>query len=272
MPTPSLRRFDDMRGYRLPRWNVLWIEGKLDCRTWTYYCDIRGAMAAMHRVVRQREAVVSANGACKYNESEFDLVVVGPRYAGYVFRDSEPLGISRAQLAKVPLIVLQNKMYESHGEYTGDVRSKLQWAANLGAAAAFTWIGASAAHNFSRRSGVAHHWMPFGVNQQLYGSFAGNFSHQVCTPRKSCHECSPRLASQTQEPSSARAPDQASCGAVAAFRHWLHGLERTQVPASDGDHARAASDATSHIFWLVGSAQFGQRWERVVVAPLAERL
>ena len=192
MPTatrPSLlRRFDDIRGYRLPRWNVLWIEGKLDCRTWTYYCDIRGAMAAMHRVVRQREAVVTATGACEYNESEFDLIVVGPRYSGYVFRDSEPLGISRAQLAKVPLIVLQNKMYESHGEYTGDVRSKLQWAANLGAAAAFTWIGASAAHNFSRRSGVPHHWMPFGVNEQLYGSFAGNFSHQVCKPRKSCHK------------------------------------------------------------------------------------
>ena len=129
-----------------------------------------------------------------FDLSEFDLIVVGPRYSGYVFRDSEPLGISRAQLAKVPLVVLQNKMYESHGEYTGDVRSKLQWAANLGAAAAFTWIGATAAHNFSRRSGVPHHWMPFGVNQQLYGSFAGNFSHQVCKPRKSCHKyCSTTL-------------------------------------------------------------------------------
>jgi hypothetical protein len=149
----------------------MWVEGRLDCRTWSYTCDIRNAMAEVHQLL-------PIGRPCDLKVKQFQLVVIGPRYAGMVFRDDEPLGISREHLGSVPLIVLQNKMYVSHGEYTGDLQSKLRWASALGAAAAFTWIGSRAAANFSEQSGVTHHFLPFGVDERLYGAFAGNFSHQ----------------------------------------------------------------------------------------------
>ena len=85
-----------------PRWNVLWLENRVDCRIWSYYCDLRKAMAQLHKVFP-----ASALGP----DMPPDLIVVGPRMATNTFRATEPLGISRARWAHVPLVVIQNKMY-----------------------------------------------------------------------------------------------------------------------------------------------------------------
>lgn len=41
---------------------------------------------------------------------DVDLIVVGPRMSMNIFRDSEPLGVSRQRWAHVPLALIQNKM------------------------------------------------------------------------------------------------------------------------------------------------------------------
>ena len=43
-------RYDRVADYSPPRWRVLWVEGRLDCRTWSYYCDVRSAFSALHEV------------------------------------------------------------------------------------------------------------------------------------------------------------------------------------------------------------------------------
>ena len=50
---------------------------------------------------------------------------------------------------------------------------KLRWAKNLGAVAALTWL--TQHRDFTTRSGVPHHWMPFGVDAAMYGRHAGTF-------------------------------------------------------------------------------------------------
>ena len=120
----------------------------------------------------------AATGKCRLDAKRFQLIVVGPRYATNVVNALEPLGLSRAQLATVPLVVLQNKMYTSATELTGSVTAKLQWATNLGAAAGFTWLGSRKAAEFTASGGLPYHWMPFGVDASVYGKFAGNFTDQ----------------------------------------------------------------------------------------------
>ncbi|EOD11136.1 hypothetical protein EMIHUDRAFT_214970 [Emiliania huxleyi CCMP1516] len=175
-------RYDRVADYSPPRWRVLWVEGRLDCRTWSYYCDVRSAFSALHEVIRVSHSSVieadAATGKCRLDAKRFQLIVVGPRYATNVVNALEPLGLSRAQLATVPLVVLQNKMYTSATELTGSVTAKLQWATNLGAAAGFTWLGSRKAAEFTASGGLPYHWMPFGVDASVYGKFAGNFTDQ----------------------------------------------------------------------------------------------
>ena len=49
--------FDDLAGYKPPRLRILWLENTLDCRTWTYYCDLRAAMAKLHDLCTPRRGV-----------------------------------------------------------------------------------------------------------------------------------------------------------------------------------------------------------------------
>ena len=58
-------------------------------------------------------------------------------------------------------------------EIVGDAAVKLRWAKNLGAVAALTWL--TQHRDFTTRSGVPHHWMPFGVDAAMYGRHAGAF-------------------------------------------------------------------------------------------------
>ena len=149
-------------------WTVMWLENRLDCRIWSYYCDLRRAMAHMHRIVGWGTALPP---------DKVDLIVVGPRMSMNLWRLSDPLGVSRRKWAHVPLAIIQNKMYTcTQGEFCGDPEVKLQWASQAGTAAAFTWL--TRHHEFTRRAGVKHHWLPFGVDVELYGRYAGNYTDQ----------------------------------------------------------------------------------------------
>lgn len=168
--------FDDPRlstSYTPRRLRLLWIENSpLDCRIWSYYCDIRDAMARLHELCTPKGTKTCLDDAGTPFAAE--AAVVGPRYSINVASDDEPLGIDRPRHARLPLLVLQNKMYTPHGwrEIVGDLPSKLRWAHTSGAVAAFTWLAKYRV--FTRASGVPHHWLPFGVDPAKFSRHAGS--------------------------------------------------------------------------------------------------
>ena len=171
----GLLSFDALETYRVRQLNVLWLENTLDCRIWGYYCDIKKAMAKIHRI-----CVVRSPRSCLYQRASNkrfvpDVAVVGPRYAINIQSEDDSLGFDRSRFAQLPLLVLHNKMYDVHGwrEVVGNVSAKLAWTRAIGAAGAFTWL--TRHHEFTRRSGVPHHWMPFGVDVKTFGALAGAF-------------------------------------------------------------------------------------------------
>ena len=124
--------------------------------------------------------------------------MVGPRYTANVAFDDETVGFDRSALPSLPIVVLQNKMHATPPaatrrertrrspsapsycryaattrEIVGDAAVKLRWAKNIGAVAALTWL--TQHRDFTSRSGVPHHWMPFGVDAAMYGRHAGTF-------------------------------------------------------------------------------------------------
>lgn len=54
----------------------------------------------------------------------------------------------------------------------GSLEAKLAWARLSGAAAAFTWIAPPRNRDFTVRSGVPHHWLPFAVDARKFGMYA----------------------------------------------------------------------------------------------------
>ena len=164
--------FDEADGYQPPRMRVLWLENTLDCRTWSYYCDIRDAMKRYHTLCTPIRSMSCLDGF------DPELVVVGPRYTANLAHADETLGFDLLKYAHLPIVVMQNKMYEATTrELVGTPTLKLKWVHDTGAIAAFTWL--TEHREFTRRSGVPHHWMPFGVDQQLYGRFAGKLGPSV---------------------------------------------------------------------------------------------
>lgn len=161
----NVTSFDRAANFTPPRRRILWIENTLDCRTWTYYCDIRDAMAKFHDL-----CVPVAGTTCLEDRRKFrpDYAVVGPRYTANIAHDDETLGFDRRRYAQLPLVILQNKMYAATTrEIVGDAKAKLKWAQETGAVAAFTWL--TQHREFTKQSGVPHFWMPFGVDVALYG-------------------------------------------------------------------------------------------------------
>ena len=153
----------------VPPLRVLWLENRLDCRVWAYYCELRRAFRAIHNVSdwssvhRDRSPVPQ-------------LIVVGPRFTTNLHTADTALGVSRQRFAHVPLVVLQNKMYTSETEFTGELEAKIEWTRAVGAAAAFTWL--TRHEEFTRRSGVRHYRLPFAADAAMYGRFSGNYSGQ----------------------------------------------------------------------------------------------
>ena len=150
---------------------VLWLENRLDCRIWAYYCELRRAFRAIYNVSDWASAH-------KDQDALPQLIVVGPRFTTNLHTADTALGIRRQHYALVPLVVLQNKMYTTQGrEFTGSLEAKLQWTRNIGATAAFTWLTRN--EEFSQRSSVPHYRLPFAADAALYGRYAGNFSGQA---------------------------------------------------------------------------------------------
>lgn len=156
-----------------PRLKVLWIEDSTHhyCQQWSYYCDIKAAMSRLHDMCTPTDTRTLCLGpGSRFNP---DIAVVGPHYASNVHRQDATLGFDRSAYPRLPLVVLQNKMYAWESELAGQVAAKLDWARAIGAVAAFTFL--TRHHEFSNRSGVPHYWMPFGVDTRLYGQHAGEF-------------------------------------------------------------------------------------------------
>ena len=90
----GLLSFDNVerwnRSQDRPRWRVLWLENRLDCRVWSYYCDLRRAMGTLH-------TMLSLSSSLSVPKQGPDLIVVGPRMTSHTYRLSDPLGISRAR-------------------------------------------------------------------------------------------------------------------------------------------------------------------------------
>ena len=157
---------------QLPRWRVLWLDNRLDCRVWAYYCELRRAFGALHNLSNW------GNTHSPLRTLDPQLIVVGPRFTTNLHTADTALGVSRQRYSHVPLVVLQNKVYSvSEREYTGNLSAKLEWTRAIGAAAGFTWLTRHG--EFTQRSGVPHHRLPFAADPRLYGQFAGNFSGQV---------------------------------------------------------------------------------------------
>lgn len=170
----QLLSFDQLDNFTpQKRLQIIWLENTLDCRTWTYYCDIRDAMARLHDLCIPYRGTLCVDGRHGFKA---DLIVAGPRYMANVAHEDETLGFDRAAHANLPLVVLQNKMYAaSTREIVGDASAKLRWARAAGAVAGFTWLPTQHVE-FTRLSGIPHHRMPFGVNANLYGKFANDAS------------------------------------------------------------------------------------------------
>ena len=143
------------------RLRILWLENYLDCRVWTYYCDLRRAMAELHTLISIHEAYATPPS----------LIVVGPRVATGVASAASPLGVMRSRFANVPLAVVHNKLYDDPREFTGDFAEKMKWTRALGAAVGFTWLRTRHAE-CTATSGVPFYWRPFGVDAKTYGAYA----------------------------------------------------------------------------------------------------
>ena len=162
-------RFDSIDGYTPPRLRIAWLENTLDCRTWTYYCDLKDAMSRIHELCVPRGSSTCIDGRRGFQPQ---LVVAGPRYMANVAHPDETLGFNRARYPYLPLAVIQNKMYAaSTREIVGDASAKLQWARAAGASVGFTWLPTQHIE-FSSLSGIPHHRLPFGVDAALYGKHA----------------------------------------------------------------------------------------------------
>ena len=163
----TLLRFDDdLSAYAPARRRIVWVENTLDCRTWTYYCDLKDAMSKLHDLCIPRGSTTCVDGRRGFQP---ELVVAGPRYMANVAHPDETLGFDRERFAHLPLAVIQNKMYAaSTREIVGDADAKLQWARAAGAIAGFTWLPTQHI-DFTSRSGIPHFRLPFGVDVDLYG-------------------------------------------------------------------------------------------------------
>lgn len=171
----------DLAAYVPQRLRIVWLENTLDCRTWTYYCDIKQAMERLHEVCVPLRSRTCTDGRRGFRPQ---VIVAGPRYMANIAHADETLGLDRNRFAHLPLAVMQNKMYTaSTREIVGDVQAKLNWARAAGASVAFTWLPTQH-RDFTARSGILHHRLPFGVDEKLYGRHAASLQQADAPPQE----------------------------------------------------------------------------------------
>ena len=217
--------FDLLASAPTRRLRVLWLENRLECGLWSYYCELRDAMAQLHEL-----CTPSPSRTCLGEGFAPDVAIAGPRFSINIPTPNETLGFARSRLNQLPLLIIvrhpsapaalprllrrahltphasgltpqasahasrltphghgastgggasprprqQNKLYTPTGwrEIVGSLDAKLAWAKAAGAVGAFTWIHPGRSRDFTRRSGVAHHWLPFAFDPAVFARHA----------------------------------------------------------------------------------------------------
>ena len=175
--TAGLLSFDHGLVVQPRRLRVLWVENKLDCRMWGYYCDIKQAMEKLHEVCTPYGREMCDGTVQQPFVPE--VAVIGPRYSINIVSRDDPVGFDRNRFPRLPLLVMQNKMYVPNGwrEIVGNVSAKHVWVREAGASAAFTWL--TRHQEFTAVSGVPTYWMPFGVELAKFSPRRGSFGKEA---------------------------------------------------------------------------------------------
>ena len=93
--------FDLLASAPTRRLSVLWLENRLDCGLWSYYCELRNAMAELHEL-----CTPSPSRTCLGEGFAPDVAVVGPRFSINVPMPNETLGFARSRLNRLPLLII----------------------------------------------------------------------------------------------------------------------------------------------------------------------
>ena len=93
--------FDLLASAPTRRLRVLWLENRLDCGLWSYYCELRNAMAELHEL-----CTPSPSRTCLGEGFAPDVAVVGPRFSINIPKPNETLGFARSRLNRLPLLII----------------------------------------------------------------------------------------------------------------------------------------------------------------------
>lgn len=93
--------FDLLASAPTRRLSVLWLENRLDCGLWSYYCELRNAMAELHEL-----CTPSPSRTCLGEGFAPDVAVVGPRFSINIPMPNETLGFARSRLNRLPLLII----------------------------------------------------------------------------------------------------------------------------------------------------------------------
>ena len=93
--------FDLLASAPTRRLRVLWLENRLDCGLWSYYCELRNAMAELHEL-----CTPSPSRTCLGEGFAPDVAVVGPRFSINIPMPNETLGFARSRLNRLPLLII----------------------------------------------------------------------------------------------------------------------------------------------------------------------
>ena len=83
------------------RLRVLWLENRLECGLWSYYCELRDAMAQLHEL-----CTPSPSRTCLGEGFAPDVAIAGPRFSINIPTPNETLGFARSRLNQLPLLII----------------------------------------------------------------------------------------------------------------------------------------------------------------------
>ena len=83
------------------RLRVLWLENRLECSLWSYYCELRDAMAQLHEL-----CTPSPSRTCLGEGFAPDVAIAGPRFSINIPTPNETLGFARSRLNQLPLLII----------------------------------------------------------------------------------------------------------------------------------------------------------------------
>ena len=93
--------FDLLASAPTRRLRVLWLENRLECGLWSYYCELRDAMAQLHEL-----CTPSPSRTCLGEGFAPDVAIAGPRFSINIPTPNETLGFARSRLNQLPLLII----------------------------------------------------------------------------------------------------------------------------------------------------------------------